>query len=314
MLLDYSFLKKDMHVNIKRMPTILLAGLIVAPLLFILSWRYTHAAGTAITVCVRRDGLVYVIGDGFRRADCRRGDQLLTWNVQGPPGPQGPAGPAGANGTPGAVGPQGPAGAVGPQGATGLAGANGADGTPGVAGPAGPQGPQGPKGDTGADGAIGPQGPAGDVGPQGPAGPMGPPGSGGSGSLPRSFDGRVFANVFLNAGDSHTWSWTVPDGRYHATVDVGYSIASSRSTAGGISCFLTEPDLGINAGATTMDIAGQATGGTGLQSTLTIDGNVTNPGTVGVRCETVEPDGGYVGNVHLNLIEVSGFNDLTPAP
>jgi hypothetical protein len=57
---------------------------------------------------------------------CRRGEQPLQWNVQGPAGPPGP------------IGPQGPAG---PTGATGPAGEQGLQGE---AGPAGPQGPPGP--------------------------------------------------------------------------------------------------------------------------------------------------------------------------
>jgi len=57
---------------------------------------------------------------------CRRYEQPLAWNVQGP---QGDAGPPGAPGSKGDRGPVGPAGPVGPQG---------------------PAGPQGPKGDPGA--------------------------------------------------------------------------------------------------------------------------------------------------------------------
>lgn len=100
-------------------------------------YLYTRAAGDVITICVRRSGLVYVIGDGFRRSECRGTDQLVSWNSEGIPGPQGPIGPIGATGA------EGPQGTLGPQG---VAGTNGAQG---------PQGPQGPQG------AVGPQGPAG---------------------------------------------------------------------------------------------------------------------------------------------------------
>jgi hypothetical protein len=74
---------------------------------------------------------------------CRRGEQALSWNIQGPagaPGATGPAGPAGPIGPPGARGPAGP---PGPQG---VAGANGATGARGATGPAGPTGAQGPAG------------------------------------------------------------------------------------------------------------------------------------------------------------------------
>ncbi len=109
-------------------------------------------------------------------ADCRRDENYVTWNIEGPegprgpqgaqgpmglPGPQGPAGPAGAKGATGAPGPAGPAGATGPAGVAGPAGATGATG---AAGPAGPIGPAGPAG------ATGPAGPTGPTGPQGPAG------------------------------------------------------------------------------------------------------------------------------------------------
>lgn len=57
---------------------------------------------------------------------CRRGEQPLSWNVQGPAGPPGPEGPAGP---PGPAGEQGRQGEIGPAGPTG---------------PAGPQGPPGP--------------------------------------------------------------------------------------------------------------------------------------------------------------------------
>jgi hypothetical protein len=58
-------------------------------------------------------------------ATCARGENKITWNVEGP---------------------QGPAGAAGPQGVAGPAGPAGPQGEPGVAGPAGPQGEPGPTG------------------------------------------------------------------------------------------------------------------------------------------------------------------------
>src|SRR5438105_15731570 len=75
----------------------------------------------------RANGVIYACaskhGGRLRVVDnvsaCRRGEQPLAWNVQGPagaPGPTGAAGPAGSPGPPGASGPPGPAGATGPQG------------------------------------------------------------------------------------------------------------------------------------------------------------------------------------------------------
>jgi hypothetical protein len=89
-----------------------------------------HAAsqrrgGGVINACVNRHtGRVRVVA---RPNACRRGEQSLAWNVQGPAGPTGPAG---------ADGPPGPAGAPGAPGATG------ATGPPGSRGPTGPAGPQ----------------------------------------------------------------------------------------------------------------------------------------------------------------------------
>jgi hypothetical protein len=85
-----------------------------------------------ITACVKKPGgrTRIVSGPG----QCRRGEQAVSWNIQGPAGPRGatgPAGPAGATGSDGARGPTGAAGPAGPAGA------------PGPTGPAGPQGAPG---------------------------------------------------------------------------------------------------------------------------------------------------------------------------
>ncbi len=65
-------------------------------------YSYAQAGGTTITICVRHNGTVAVVGAGFRSDDCRGSSQLLSWNIQGPtgpPGPIGPQGPAGAGGS-----------------------------------------------------------------------------------------------------------------------------------------------------------------------------------------------------------------------
>lgn len=58
-------------------------------------WVYTKANGEEITVCVRRNGLMYVVGEGFRRGECRRSETLLSWDKQGTSGPQGEKGDKG---------------------------------------------------------------------------------------------------------------------------------------------------------------------------------------------------------------------------
>lgn len=96
--------------------------------------RAPHDATAIIQACVRKDGRLRLVA---QKADCRRTERPISWNVrgaQGEPGPQGPVGPAGADGAPGS---------------------SGVDGAPGPAGPTGPPGPQGERG---------PQGPKGDPG------------------------------------------------------------------------------------------------------------------------------------------------------
>jgi hypothetical protein len=125
-------------------------------------------AGT-ITACIKTKGdddgpkgNLRVVGNA---GDCKKNEQALTWNQQGP------AGPAGAIGATGPAGPAGAKGATGPKGDTGATG---------PAGPAGAKGAAGPKGDIGAQGA---QGPKGDPGPEGPKGEHGADGAPGTATL-----------------------------------------------------------------------------------------------------------------------------------
>ena len=88
----------------------------------------TRVHDDAINACVKKDGKLRVVGSV---GACRKNEQSLSWNVQGPAGE---AGPPGAAGPAGPAGPPGPAGAAGPPGAAGPAGATGAAGPPGPAG------------------------------------------------------------------------------------------------------------------------------------------------------------------------------------
>ena len=90
--------------------------------------RSPHDATAIIQACVRRDGRLRLVAE---RADCRRAERPVSWNVRGPQGERGPRGP------------------VGPAGADGAPGANGTDGAQGPPGPQGERGPQGVKGDPG---------------------------------------------------------------------------------------------------------------------------------------------------------------------
>ncbi len=123
------------------------------------------ASAQSITVCVNKSTLAARVL--IKGGKCKKAEQTIVVNEQGPTGPVGAAGPTGAVGP---VGPIGATGPVGPQGVMGLAGAAGATG---AMGPAGPQGPPGPTGGIGLTGATGATGPQGSGGPTGPAGPQG---------------------------------------------------------------------------------------------------------------------------------------------
>ncbi|HUK95112.1 MAG TPA: lamin tail domain-containing protein [Gaiellaceae bacterium] len=123
-------------MRIVRRPLLLLAALplVVAAGAALAGQSKPHRAKGVIFACVQRPGgrLRVVAGTG----SCRRGEQPLAWNIQGP---QGKPGPSGADGS------QGPAGPSGAQGARGATGAGGPAGAAGARGPAGPTGPAGPR-------------------------------------------------------------------------------------------------------------------------------------------------------------------------
>lgn len=83
--------------------------LVVVLVAGLFSWTLASTNGPMITACVKNDGILYVVGEGFKRADCKNNDQLLSWNIGGPRGPQG---------VPGVAGPQGLQGVQGPAGTT----------------------------------------------------------------------------------------------------------------------------------------------------------------------------------------------------
>jgi hypothetical protein len=72
--------------------------------------------------CVeRRTGTLHLIGGSYGQS-CRRGEQLITFNQQGPVGPRGRPGGTGATGPRGDAGLQGPKGDTGTQGPQGIPG------------------------------------------------------------------------------------------------------------------------------------------------------------------------------------------------
>ncbi len=118
-----------------------------------------------IDLCVKNNGGVYVIGEGFNRSECKVQDNAYILSINpngGLPGPQGPIGPMGdigLTGPVGEVGAKGLTGEMGPVGPQGAPGIQGVRGETGSTGPQGIQGVQGNKGDTGEKGNQGDAGP-----------------------------------------------------------------------------------------------------------------------------------------------------------
>ena len=83
----------------------------------------TKASSNAeLTVCVTKDGVMHMIGSSFKRSDCKKNEQLISFNAQGPKGDKGDTGPRGLKGETGATGAQGIQGIVGPMGPQGIPG------------------------------------------------------------------------------------------------------------------------------------------------------------------------------------------------
>lgn len=87
----------------------LLMSLFVVTTLFLGTWTYTRAGGEQITVCIKKNGLVYVIGEAFKRTECKGTDSLLSWNSDGVQGPKGGKGDTGEQGPKGDRGDSGSA-------------------------------------------------------------------------------------------------------------------------------------------------------------------------------------------------------------
>ena len=82
----------------------------------------TKASSNAeLTVCVTKDGTMHLVGNSFKRSDCKKNEQLISFNAQGPKGDKGDTGATGAQGIQGIAGPMGP---QGPQGIPGITTSN----------------------------------------------------------------------------------------------------------------------------------------------------------------------------------------------
>ena len=95
-------------MHIVRRPLVLVAALalVLAGGAALAGQSTPHRAKGVIFACAQKQGgRLRVVGGA---GSCRRGEQPLSWNIQGPQGKRGPSGEAGS---------QGPAGASGAQGA-----------------------------------------------------------------------------------------------------------------------------------------------------------------------------------------------------
>lgn len=83
---------------------ILFSAISISLLLVILSYNFVKAQSEQITLCIKNSGLVFVMSERSKKAECTRNDQTLVFNKTGE---QGPKGDKGENGD---IGPQGPKG------------------------------------------------------------------------------------------------------------------------------------------------------------------------------------------------------------
>src|SRR3989344_6018083 len=88
----------------KKLKTLAVIGVVLLAV-SLLVWQARAAEDESLTLCFRRNGLVFAVGDGFRRADCRHNERLVTLNLGGGlPGPEGPVGDKGPTGDQGPIG------------------------------------------------------------------------------------------------------------------------------------------------------------------------------------------------------------------
>lgn len=104
-----------MNYSIGRQYWVGLAVIAIASLVLAL-WSFAKADNSEITVCVKKNGKIYLVGQDFSRQECKGSDTLLSLNLQGPPGPQGPKGEQGDKGDKGDQGTVGPPGEPGEDG------------------------------------------------------------------------------------------------------------------------------------------------------------------------------------------------------
>lgn len=99
------------------------------------AYSIAQATMGQLTACVDKNGDSRLIIEGFtKKQTCQKGEQLISWNLNGTPGIQGPKGETGSQGPIGLTGSQGSTGKDGVNGVIGLTGPKGEKGEQGVAG------------------------------------------------------------------------------------------------------------------------------------------------------------------------------------
>jgi hypothetical protein len=86
--------------------THMLAGMFVASAIIATSVPYALASSNdSMTLCIKNSGATFVVGEGFKKGDCKKNEQLVTVFLHA--GVTGPQGPADNKGPLGNKGPQG---------------------------------------------------------------------------------------------------------------------------------------------------------------------------------------------------------------
>ncbi len=134
-----SLIIKAMNIqNLNKKNILILSVGIIIGSVIVGTISITKASSNAeLTVCVTKDGTTHMVGDTFKRDECKKNEKLVTFNVQGPKGDTG------------ATGAQGISGVIGVKGEKGDKGDLGLDGAKGDVGP------QGPKGDSASSLPVG---------------------------------------------------------------------------------------------------------------------------------------------------------------
>ena len=107
--------------------SVITTSIVVACLLFVGIWSFVRAQNAGVlTACVNRTGTMRILDTSKPTNKCLRGENQISWNIQGLTGLQGPQGEQGLKGDKGEDGEKGDTGAQGLQGEQGLPAQHGA--------------------------------------------------------------------------------------------------------------------------------------------------------------------------------------------